>query len=289
MTEDLTVLPIQAFPALTEIRSPIQSELIRRKESFGKNNLPSTVWTRLISNSRPKDISRRLKKNERKDVHVLMGGGTLENGKLRGGFNDIYGNDQLLRPTPGIENISITMEGKLGSLRRARITWNSPSVFDLEELSPYFLQIGTTAILEWGWGIFQNGQVTAIGFSDNPAGDMLSFFDDPRLLYQRSIDARGLYDTMIGYITNFEWAANSDGSFTCMTELTSMGELMAGLQLSEQRNSTNPTEFNIAQTMKQFAAENLAHAVNKFTSDQRDDINNLDVIRTGKNPDSDDQ
>ena len=40
MAEDLTLLPIQAFPAMSEIRSPIQSELNRRKTSFGKNNLP---------------------------------------------------------------------------------------------------------------------------------------------------------------------------------------------------------------------------------------------------------
>lgn len=299
MAEDLQKLPIQAFPAITEIRSPVQSELDRRKKSFGKNNLPSAVWTRLISNSRPK-LSNTRRRNERKDVHVLMGGGTLEKGKLRGGLEDIYGykrsgnineqvHDSLLRPTPGIENISVTMEGELGSLRRARITWNAPSIFDLEELSPYFLQVGTTAILEWGWGIFQNGQVTAFGFTDNPTAEMLSFWDDPRKIYQRPIDARGLYDVMLGYVTNFEWSANTDGSFTCITELTSMGELMAGLHLTEQRNSTNPTEFNIAQTMKQYASENLADAVARFKKDDFDEKNNIDVIRSGENPDSDDQ
>ena len=288
---DLTELPIQAFPALTEIRSPIQRELTRRKESFGKNNLPTTTWCRLISNSRPSSTNIRrgtgAGRKEREDIHILMGAGTLENGRIRGGFESMYGyrrsgqgvNEQVLRPTPGIENISITMEGKLGSLRRAKITWNAPSIFDLEELSPYFLTPGATAIIEWGWGIFTNAQVAALGFADkNVAHEMLGFFENPRTLFQRAISSQGLYDAMLGYITNFEWSANSDGSFTCTTEITTMGELMASVHLREQWNSTSAKAKDQVKTIQQFVAENLSDRIKNFSRTDALKEKGIDVI-----------
>ncbi len=293
---DLTVLPIQAFPALTEIRSPIQRELNRRKESFGKNNLPSTTWCRLISNSRPKATNtKRPRRNEREDVFILMGAGTLENGRIRGGFESIYGykrsgqvvTEQVLRPTPGIENIAITMEGDLGSLRKAKITWMAPSIFDLEELSPYFLTPGATAILEWGWGIFTNAQVAARGFSFKDdttiAHEMLGVFENPRELYQRAIDSQGLYDVMLGYITNFEWSANSDGSFTCTTEITTMGELMASIHLREQRNSTSAKEKDEAKTIQQFVKESLSDKIANFSRSKDMKAKGIDVITAKEN------
>jgi len=187
MAENKNLLPIRAFPALSEIRDPIQSELNRRKTSFGQNNLPSTVWVRLVSNARPKTTNtKRRRKNERKDAYILMGAGALDNGRIRGGFESIYysrtgakENQNFYRPTPGITDISITMIGDLGSIRKAVITWIAPSVYDLEELSPYFLVPGSTAILEWGYGIFEE-QITAIGLgsSDNEIGaKMVDFFN----------------------------------------------------------------------------------------------------------------
>lgn len=290
--EDKNLIPTRAFPALSDIREPVQKELNRRKTSFGSNNLPSTTWVRMVSNARPsRTNTKRRRENERKDAFILMGAGTLEDGQHRGGFDSIYysrtgnkENQQLFRPTPGITNVSVTMEGELGSIRQATITWIAPSVYDLEELSPYFLTPGVTAILEWGYGIFQD-QITAVGLgsSDNKiATKMTDFFNDPRKLYQRAIDAEGRYDAMLGRVSNFEWSANQDGTFTCTTKLLSMGELMAGLHLEEQLNSTNPNE-EIQKSIKEFLSDGINQKIADFNRDEASQKDGIDVI--DDNPD----
>ena len=261
-----SVLDFQTFPALSEIQKPIRNGLTQRVNSFAEENKPRTVWIRLISNARSLNVNPR-KGWERDNIFIMTGAGTLDSqNKIRSGFSNMYDYqrldnvDRLFRPSPGIDSISITNMGEWGSLRKATIQWFAPSIQDLDELSPYFLTPGITMLLEWGWGDLET-QIKSVDISQNEnklKEKMTSYFKNPFQLFQKQCDSNGRYDVLIGMVSHFAWTINDDGSFSCTTEITSMGQLMAGVNLVEQLNYTNPDEKDTQKkTIKEYITKDF--------------------------------
>ena len=74
--------------------------------------------------------------------------------KTKFGFNQSYiKNSKLLpyRPISGIKDISVEYKGGYKAIREATINWTVFSIEDLDSLTPHFLTIGKTVLLDWGW------------------------------------------------------------------------------------------------------------------------------------------
>ena len=88
-------------------------------------------------------------------------------------------------------------------------------MFDLDDLTPHFLTVGKTVLLEWGW-VMKNQKLESFF---NPITGEISeeAFSNPMPLILRN---RGNYDAMAGVISNYEYTLNEAGGFNCTTTLT---------------------------------------------------------------------
>ena len=51
----------------------------------------------------------------------------------------------------GITGVSVSTEGELGSLRKAEVSWQCWTMEQLEFYEKFFMKLGTTCLLEFGW------------------------------------------------------------------------------------------------------------------------------------------
>ena len=245
------------FPRLTPIVPEIRRELNRRKnEMFGEKNAPRAIWVRAVSNATKSDTTR-----IRSDLNIMCGG-LLKRSKIRGGFEPVYnrpGRRIQDRPIPGIESVSIANKGRMGSLRKVTITWACPSVEDLDYLTPFWLTPGISVLLEWGWS--RVGE-TIIPYNADDLNLLTELYTDPFKIYRdRVLKTNGNQDGFIGLITNYNFTANDDGSYSCTTELTAMGETMLALNLNKEKryksDVTRANEDKKKETILEFINNNL--------------------------------
>ena len=128
-------------------------------------------------------------------------------------------NNEKARPIPGIKSIDVSFSGGVRSSRQATINWTCWSFEEITRLTPHFLSMGKTVLLEWGW--MYNGSSLL---------DLPTFFDENgirRTAYENYIEEilsrEGDMDMMTGVIKNFEYTTREDGAFDCTTELQSVG------------------------------------------------------------------
>ncbi len=256
---------INVFPRMTPIVPEIKAELNRRKtDTFGEKNAPRAIWLRAVSNAVKAGTDK-----IRSDINI-MNGGVLRRSKIRGGFEPVYnrpGRRVQDRPMPGIERVNITNKGTFGSLRKASITWNCPSVEDLDFLTPFWLTPGISVLLEWGW--VRQG-INIIPYNADDVSVLTELYRNPRKIYnERVLKTNGNQDGFIGLITNFSFNATDDGSYECTTELTTMGETMLALNLNKEKRyegfgnkqasekEEKQNEGNKKETILEFITNNL--------------------------------
>ena len=196
----------------------------------------------------------------------VLEGGTLYNGRLRKGVNQVdgvYGSniDKIsgdpksntldrtfgLRPMPGITSVSVNNKSAYGSLREATINFYAWDKHQLEELEILFMRPGYTVYLEWGWSAYLDHSISVKTVNSYPDNIKMKNFDIlspdvfgdniPESSYYTFIDektekARGNYDAMLGHVKNFSWQLMSNGGFQCSTTLISRGEVMEGIKAS---------------------------------------------------------
>ena len=144
---------------------------------------------------------------------------------------DQIGNKYGARPISGIKNIEVAYKGSWKAIREATVTWVVGGIPDLERLTPYFLTVGKTVALDWGWvnpnvttyAEMFNGQTPFIYFEDGEFQVDQNIFNNPQFKIQKS---GGDYDALAGKVSNFETTLRSDGGFDCTTKITAIGSAL---------------------------------------------------------------
>ena len=231
----------KTFPRIVPLTKNdfVGRELIKRKnQTFGKNAVPRAVWVRAVSNAVQFDENNNKIKDMVGNLNVIVGGLLSEKFNTRGSFQTLYrrpGRQIQDKPIPGIDSISMSSKGELQSLRKVTINWSCPNLEDLNDLTPYWLTPGISIWLEWGWG--QIGK-TPITTSIKDVVKLKEYYLDAGKIYEEIIRlSNGNQDAYIGVITNFSFNQNDDGSWTCTTELTSMGQTLLSLNLNKDKVS----------------------------------------------------
>ena len=117
----------------------------------------------------------------------------------------------------GITNLTVASEGFMGSILKATIAWNCWSLDDLQYYDDFFLTIGKSIMVEWGWSI---------------PGDIIKTFSKDELHTSvtqgkiRVLENGGNYGVCSGVISNFEWSLNDAGGFDCTTDIIAHGQPM---------------------------------------------------------------
>jgi hypothetical protein len=245
-----------------------RQSLLKQKErtvEFAKYVSAKSPWVRMTSFVDYKGNSDLAKK------YVLMGGTLYDFNvetntvKMRaglGGRGGSYGselgtNQYGIRPMPGITNISVRNVAAYGSLSEATVRFYAWDVRQLEELSILFMRPGYKVLLEWGWSMFLNTSAKDDSPTkktdyktlnteytdfriDNTPFNTINCFDEnlnQDIIYEKLISLRhkysANYDGLLGYIRNFNYTLQENGSYECTTVLISMGDVIDSIRIND--------------------------------------------------------
>ena len=193
---------------------------------------------------------------------ILAGGLTSTDNSIRSGINrnsnelstkNAYSNftgDYGLgyRPMPGITSVNIKSKGTFGTLSEANVNFKVHSVEELEICELLYFRPGYTALLEWGNSVYvdNDGNIKQTGVDIATIGDKL-FFSKTGTGFEtltneiniRRSSSDGNYDGLFGFITNFSFDLQKDGSYDCSVKIVSAGSILEGLKPTKTSDKTN--------------------------------------------------
>ena len=176
----------------------------------------------------------------------LNDGNTLSNGSYGWGGTQERG----FVPMPGITDASVQYYGN-GSLSRTQINVRLFSKAQFALFDVLYLRPGYTLLMEFGWSQYLDNDTGKLVSMDQFHTEPLSLLlnapgKDPKgptnqYKIYKSIKREkqkhsGNYEAAFGKISKFSWKFNSDGSYDCQIQLTSMGDIIESLKV----NITDP-------------------------------------------------
>ena len=171
----------------------------------------------------------------------VIQGGKIYNGVTQFGYKGrdaaYLEDDNRITPIPGIKDIQIEYKGGFKAIREATVNWAIYSMDELDKLTPHFLTVGKTVLLDWGWIYPKTPQIQYNTFYQN--GQILDdVFTNP---LARILSNKGNYDAIGGVISNFEYTMNDSGGFDCVTKITSVGNSLFDAQAVDKGS----TDFRV--------------------------------------------
>ena len=199
---------------LSNIQEYVQKELFNRMDDSNRYNYSRTNWV--------------MAKSWIEGAPVLMGGELTDKGVLTGGLQSysekkIEVGHQSYRPMSGITGISIQSSGDIGTTRSGTVNISVNNLQDLKRFSRYYMSVGATISLEWGWSI--HGETPMFHLS-NKLANAQSFNEAFENINRIRKLGGANYDCFVGQITNYSWAMRADGGFDCEIECIGCGNSM---------------------------------------------------------------
>ena len=239
------------FPDFIQDQINTRSSIIGSTSRDGKklsylNN--RTGWFRMTSAAIINGSDESAKNN------ILQGGIVSRNSNntinLKSSFNEKYtkGNDDDLglRPMPGITDLSIGTGGKWQTIQEAEVQFICYNLDQLNTISQLYMSLGVQVFIEYGHLPYYNNSSELISKIDT-----INFFDinqDPKgreslikQITKKEEDTNGNYGALLGYVFNFNYTSNPDGSYTCSSKVIGPGHLAESLTIN---NSTGFFIFN---------------------------------------------
>ena len=224
----------------------VQEELERRRvdrsSSFGGptySQKPKSPWMRMISGFKPNEGKRRM----------LAGGDLSLEQNLEFGFKGMYerssGTGERYRPEPAIESISV--DEKLQSFE-CTVEWTANSIGQLDRLFPYFMNLGTSIIVDWGWDdvdpsvildatdeqAFANQFKRVDAETEIDSQDQKNPYDTTK--FDKFAKSNGRYCFVAGSIVDFSYSPDENGTYSCTTDIMSLSKAMRKLRTQAQEN-----------------------------------------------------
>ena len=186
------------------------------------------------------------------ELHPVNGTGEFNNsGKLSGVqllMSDNTGKayrdtTQGHKPIPGISGFTVQTKDTWGMILEATINIKVWSRDDLEDMDRIYFKPGFPALFEWGHTLFftPDGKVEknqALMVSNNRFFEGGKFSDLDKEVY-KARQENSNREAVFGYITNFSWSFNPDGSFNCTLKILSKGGVLEGLRMSKTDDKDN--------------------------------------------------
>jgi len=165
----------------------------------------------------------------------------LRSGIGAGGAYGTLGKDEIQRygykPMPGITNVAIETQGRLGSVRSATINFKCWDKAQLDIMDALYFKLGFTMFLEWGNTAFYSSEdpnriQSSELYSVDPFQADLSKEEICIQVAKNSRQSEGNYDGMLGIVTNFSFTYTQDGGFDCQVRLMALGVLADSLKIN---------------------------------------------------------
>jgi len=265
----------KGFPYITFIEKSVRDEL-QKREGVDNRTRNVTAWAKVTSgvyrvgksssttmlgaNGQQErvDTTETLESSLRTLSSVLIHD---DKNPTQLGFSDLYNSNN--KPIPGITGLDISYKSEIGGVRIATIKWTAHTLEQFQENAPYFLSPGRTMMLEWGW----TNDFGIYALTPEQYEDLIEDKSKVAWLYfhERSLKYNGLYDGMLGIVSNYDFSLRDDGGFDCTTEVISQGTLMYGLNLIHQSEIKNADSGSVPQTtIKDFVKYELQDVVANY-------------------------
>lgn len=227
---------------------------IRDKETLGLLN-SNTAWVKLRSGV--DTVSKQTSLNGLKAIgsppsgdsslakSLILTGGVLNGSTQRAGIGTTsttggakaYHNSPStgFRPMPGITGVSSKSKGTFGTLREAEVSFKVWSKEDFDNIERLYFRVGFSCLLEYGHSVYLTNGGSIETFTDAKTVPNSTWFGSKS---PKSIDAKidqlrestdGNYEGIFGFISNFNWKLQNDGSYDCSVTIISKGIIMEGL------------------------------------------------------------
>lgn len=185
------------------------------------------------------------------------------------------------RPMPGITNVSIETQGKLGSVRAATVNFKCWDKMQLDIIDALYFKLGFSMFLEWGQTYYfpSENSNTALGDAENAetrpdpnkaiSTELYSIdpFDQNyrnnkerlfRTIAENNRKTEGNYDAMLGIVTNFNFSMNQEGGYDCTMKIISLGVLGDSIKVNHSSKLVNILEEQIKEYESTLKAINAA-------------------------------
>jgi len=150
------------------------------------------------------------------------------------------------RPTPGINSVSVKSKGTYGSLREAEVNVTVWTLEDLEMMQALYLRPGFTILLEWGHSLqldSKSGEIVKdIQYYRKFLRNKVPKKTIQNDLKEIAFDSSYNYDSMAGYISNFNWTFREDGGYDCMIKIISSGTVLESIAVTFDTSNVYPPD-----------------------------------------------
>ena len=149
------------------------------------------------------------------------------------------------RPMPGITNINSQVIGGHGAIRKTTVGFKANSVEDLDLLNRVYMHFGATVLVEFGHSTYvsKDGTIKQMGL-----GDIMN----EKELYVEGIGLNTIrkkiaditdeknysYEGIVGYVSNFSFTFDIDGSYDCTIQITSHNGVTDSLSIGSNLADT---------------------------------------------------
>ena len=216
----------------------IQEKMKAKERAFARSSRPAQGQLQdgflELNDIASRAVFVRMCSNKSQVPNILISGGEHTDGQMNQGFSNSYrdrtGNDDNsgIRGIPGIKDISVEYKGGFKAIRECTVNWTIPAIEDLDRLTPYFLTVGKTVVVDWGWTYASVKSLESQGIQpfitkNQETSEYVvdqEIFTNPQ---ERVLKAGGDYDAIGGTIRNFNYTLRDDGGFDCTTVITAMG------------------------------------------------------------------
>lgn len=146
-------------------------------------------------------------------------------------------------PPPGVESVSIQALNR-GAIRKGQIKIKAHNPDQFRLIETLYLRLGFTILVEWGHTMYfdNNGNLQNLNsFSTKPFNSFINGKGDFLSISEALVEERNLrdynYDGFLGYVSNFNWNFNPDGSYSITLDVISRGGLIDSL--TANKSGTN--------------------------------------------------
>lgn len=147
-------------------------------------------------------------------------------------------------PPPGVESITIKALNR-GAIRKGQIKLKAYNPDQFRLIEALYLRLGFTILVEWGHTMYydNDGNLQNLNsFSTTPLDNFLEGNGDFSSISKDLITERENknynYDGFLGYVSNFNWNFDSDGSYSIVLDVISRGGLIDSLTMNRSGNTS---------------------------------------------------
>ena len=142
------------------------------------------------------------------------------------------------RPPPAMRSIETEFYGAGSSFpglcKKATVKWKCFSMEQLEYITPYFLSLGVTAVIEWGWNNFSVESLLDLRDSNK----LLEMFAGGKSYYERISASGGDYDCHVGRVIDYGYTMDNQGNYEGYTVVVNPAFMMEGVNIKDQTGIT---------------------------------------------------